>query len=327
MINRSLTAESFNEIGFSHVAESVAEASKKVEDYQNGVIQPLKSGWKRFDRTIGGGVHEATIYIVGGRPGIGKSAFESRWKFNVASNEQKVEYAFGMFNLEMPNYKLMLREIAHNTDIPINDMVNAEEKRLGEEQIELINAQKELYADVPIYLSANPVSPEQFLRNGKLLRERLPDQHLVFVLDHTRLITSRNRGTEEEKIRSLMAAARELSVVYRYSIILLSQLNRGIESTDRLHARGGPIPVMSDYFGADAVNQYGNVCIILQRPEYYGLDSYMDYSTTDNLLVVHVLKNRDGPVGHISFKHNLTTYDMWENDFSKQESESLFNKR
>jgi replicative DNA helicase len=64
----------------------------------------------------------------------------------------------------------------------------------------------------------------------------------------------------------------------------------------------------SDIFGADSVSQYATVIIALHRPELYGKNVYR-YAGVDidarNLIACHVLKQRDGWTGLITWDHDL----------------------
>jgi len=75
-----------------------------------------------------------------------------------------------------------------------------------------------------------------------------------------------------------------------------------------------PYPLASDLFGSDALAQFANVIIILQRPELYpNVKKYLDWDRElKSLLAVHILKNRDGEVTWIPFKHLLQHNSMME---------------
>jgi hypothetical protein len=123
----------------------------------------------------------------------------------------------------------------------------------------------------------------------------------IITLDHSLLLKRDKVNGERDKsdtIYSLGECVTELKRLYPIHFIILSQLNRGIDSPERNEdGRYGNYILESDIFGSDALLQHADTLIGLNRPgkqkiSFYGPDRYI----IDNefVLVMHFLKCRNG---------------------------------
>jgi len=302
--------EVLNNYGFEHITTSYDNTIVEIEKRKDGLIKPLKTEWFTFDETLGGGIQESTQYIIGGRPSVGKSAFSSALLFNICDYNDLSKFIILFWNLEMRNTQQVTRFISSKTGKTVGE-INSAKEILDETDFNIIKQMKSYVTEYPFYFFNKNVTPERIKIVNKELRQKYPDIHIINLFDHTRLITSSNEKTEEQKITKLAATFQELTVSDRISAILLSQLNRNIEDMIR---QTNPYPLASDLFGSDALAQFANVIIILQRPELYpNVKKYLDWDRElKSLLAVHILKNRDGEVTWIPFKHLLQHNSMME---------------
>ena len=96
-----------------------------------------------------------------------------------------------------------------------------------------------------------------------------------------------------------------------YINILLTQLNRNLESENRAKAQYKPL--LTDLSGGDSIRQDAHVVMMLQRPnDLYGItDKYCDEDPV-GLLAVHIEKNRDGLLGMIPYEAEMSTFTIKE---------------
>jgi hypothetical protein len=129
----------------------------------------------------------------------------------------------------------------------------------------------------------------------------------IVTLDHSLLL--KKDAFEKDKYDSLYSLGEALtSLKRRYPIafIILSQLNRGIDSPERNEdGKYGNYILESDLFGADALLQHADMLVGINRPgkqkiRYYGPDRYI--IDNDMVLVVHFLKCRNGNTRMSFFK-------------------------
>jgi hypothetical protein len=101
-----------------------------------------------------------------------------------------------------------------------------------------------------------------------------------------------------DMLYNLGEAITELKRIYPIAFIILSQLNRGIDSPERCEdGKYGNYINESDIFGADAMLMHTDTLIGLNRPakqkiRFYGPDRYIIQD--DSILVMHFLKCRNG---------------------------------
>jgi replicative DNA helicase len=136
----------------------------------------------------------------------------------------------------------------------------------------------------------------------------------VIVIDYVQIMpgihsgSNSNRAQEIAEIsRSLKTLALELDV----PIILLSQLNREVESrTDKR-------PNISDLRESGALEQDADIILLLYRDDYYNRED----SKEKGLAEVNIAKNRSGSTGTIklAFLNQYTRFEnlayQWENEY------------
>jgi replicative DNA helicase len=172
-----------------------------------------------------------------------------------------------------------------------------------------------------MYFRDIPVNFKQWESKVEEVALLFPNKTIVNIVDHTRLITSSNEKTEEEKITNLMLAGVRLKNKLECINIFLSQLNRKIEDGDRSDV--GTTGILPSYiFGADSVMQCATLVLALHRPEMYDLSRYKSLDTK-NLLITQILKQREGELCEIAMYHNLAINRIY--DSPPQQGQINFN--
>lgn len=287
--------------GFTDSTQAYNAAVRHIELRKKGLITPYKTGWERINRLLGGGIQPSTVYTIGGRPGHGKSTIVNEMLYDMCELNGIENTVFLYWSWEMTDYQQIIRGFSGDLGCTVQQLLSAE-LPLNDTLFSQILKSREKWVHYPIYFMSYSCTPKYIYNLCKDVQGTDPGLRIVNIFDHTRLAKKQSgMRSEEEKIRRLYHVAQQLSVNFGAINIILSQLNREIENDRR---RNNPIPRLSDFFGADAVAQFSNVAIALQRPEIYHLEAYMKEQTR-NLLAVHVLKNRDGDLGWIPFDHNL----------------------
>ena len=261
----------------------------------------LKTCWKKLNRYIGGGIQEETQYIIGGRSGVGKSAFVNLLVKSLFDCNPKQKVVVLYFNFEMPSYKQVIRKMSKELELTVHQIMSAD-KPINEKDFDRVKTIQENLAKYNIYFVDIPINVIQIHKKIMEFHSKFKGYHLVNVFDHSRLVTGDAEKDEMIRIGRLSKLCMYLKKKIHCSNLIISQLNRNIESPER--AKTLYEPMASDIFGADSLYQDADVVIVPHRPETFKLDKYYGFDTK-NFIAMHILKNRDGDTGFIPFKHNL----------------------
>jgi replicative DNA helicase len=281
---------------FSKLKDLVKDTFKTIEQLYNKkeAITGMPSGFKDLDE-LTSGFQPSDLIVVGGRPGMGKTAFALNVAQHVAINMKE---PVAVFSLEMSKEQLALRMLCSES------MVNSSHVRKGfiskEDWPKLTNAAGRL-ADAPIFIDdSSAITVLEVRAKARRLKMERGGLSLV-VVDYLQLMRSRgNFERREQEIsdisRSLKALAKELKV----PVVALSQLNRAVEQ------RGEKKPTLADLRESGAIEQDADVIIFLYRDELYNKNNPSNKGKAE----VIVAKQRNGPTGivNLTFLANSTRF-------------------
>lgn len=232
-----------------------------------------------LDRYLSG-LQGGDLVICAARPGMGKTSF----CLNIAQNAAvRHHIPVGFFSLEMSGDQLAERLLAAAA------MVEQHKLRTGylnENDWQSLLEVVEGLAAAPIFIDDTPAMSVLEIR-AKARRLRAEQKIGLVVVDYLQLIQSYQRVESRQQevalqTRALKALARELAI----PVLVLSQLNRGVES------RQDKRPVMADLLESGAIEADADVVLFLYRPEYYDPDT-----DKKGIAEVIVAKHRNGPIG------------------------------
>lgn len=148
------------------------------------------------------------------------------------------------------------------------------------------------------------------------------DKWLIIILDHALLTKGRSGDKEREILADLQYMFMEVKKYGRNTIIELSQLNRDIESVERINNIYMHYPMRKDLFGSESIYQAADYLMVLHRPELLNIKQYgPNLLPTKNLIYLHLLKNREGEIGIIMFENNLKFNRIDEYNLRKDENQ------
>jgi replicative DNA helicase len=300
--------------------EILVAASKR-----GGGITGVPTGFDRLDRKCAG-LHKGDLYIVAGRPGMGKTSFVLNLAVNVASprrmptnnpndplgsgDVEQPGWGVGFFSLEMPREQLASRLLAGEARVDVSSL------RSGRIQPEEWNKLTDAAARVgrlPLWLDDTPALNLLDLR-GKIRRlkaditrktgdgPQAQDLGLV-VIDYLQLMQGRrDAASREQEISELSRGLKQLAKEMAVPVIALSQLNRSVETRTTKDKR----PQLSDLRESGAIEQDADTIIFIYRDEYY-----FPESPDRGVAEVIIAKQRNGPTGTVKvrFTPEYTRFD------------------
>lgn len=247
----------------------------------------LASGFEDLDISLDG-FQKSTMYVIGARPSIGKTAFALALVKGLAENGAKVT----VFSLEMSAKSLGYRMIAADSGIP---MWQIKKGIVLQSSILMAKTQRSISKiyELPFSIMDDGVSIDRILYS-KIRHEARINHTDVIVIDHLGLIevaeSSGQRYVDVGKItKTLHKMAKELKIC----IILLAQCGRGAE---------GKKPNLSLLRESGDIEQDGDVIMLLHRQRINSNNNKKNVEPVPTDVIV--AKNRDGatPTSHFLFE-------------------------
>ena len=299
----------FKDNGFGSINRAISASLHQVESGMKGQRKVFPTKWPRLNKNLLGGLQPGKMYVVAGRPGVGKSAFSNQLIFDLLDNNRGKNLLVLYWSFEMPGYQQILRAGSKGSGKEISDLLSVERK-LDATAFQNFKEEVLKYAHYPIYFNNIPRDME-FIKNANIdITNKRPDDIIINVFDHSRLILS-DKEQELQKLNEVSKGCMWLQAKMGTINILISQLNRNIEQEHRAKAQYQPL--LTDLFGGDSIGQDAHVVMMLQRPhDLYGITDLYCQEDPIGLLAVHVEKNRDGLLGMISFEAEMSTFTINE---------------
>lgn len=251
-------------------------------DFERAGKQPIvKTCYDQLDRMLGGGLVNGGLYVVGARPGIGKTSMGMCLADNIASNGMPTLFV----SLEMTRLELTAKRLARESGVPYNTTLMG---KLGNEEYQKINKIAASLSNSPVIMTDKP---RMTLNDIALTARRVKGLRCI-VVDYFGLITPMTKAKSRyEQYTEIIDDMKRLAKTLNIPIICLAQLNRENEQ------RGNKRPMLSDLRETGAVEQSADAVIFLHRESYYSREEVNEWDS-ENLEVI-VAKNRHGRTGKI----------------------------
>lgn len=306
--------------GYNHISVATKKTGQKIQDIADNKLLPFQTSLQG-ERKIIGGLFPSDQMVIAARSGMGKTARI------IAMMEEFVDWSINPLwrnkviilfdSLEMPDWRIILRQTSARLDITVRTILYEYAQNLNRERQQLLQQVFTSLNQKPIYFSNTYPNVAQWEARKRKICEAYPNHTIINIVDHTRLISKANEGTEEQLITGLMNAGMRLKNRYECINIFISQMNRNIEISGVRKELGKALPIASDIFGSDAAMQTADIVMALHRPGFYKLMNFelggkiiptgiTETSDLDNLLIECILKNRDGNINNILVQHDIS---------------------
>ena len=295
--------------GFQSINKAVNQSIAIVKQAKRGERDVLKTRWPRLNKNLLGGLQKGKMYVIAGRPGVGKSAFSNQLVFDLLDTNKKSKVLILYWTFEMPGYQQIMRSASKDVKKEMSDLLSVE-SALSDIDFKDYIDKVQKYSGYDIHFNNYPRSMEYIINTNEQIYDEDPETIVVNLYDHSRLITGKE-DTELRRLNTVSKGCMQMQSKFNVINILLSQLNRNIEQEHR--AKNQYQPLLTDLFGGDSIGQDAHVVMILNRPyDLYGITAkYCDEEPT-GLLACHVEKNRDGLLGMISYEADMSTFTIKE---------------
>lgn len=214
-----------------------------------------RTGVNEIDRQLGGGMFKSEVYIIGARPGMGKTTLG----INIAQNIVKSGKSVLFCSMEMTAPQIQAKRISLETGIKYTELITGritgcEEAVMQDWLIDNMNS--------PFYLTTR--SDLTVAEIGRRARQ-VPNISCL-IIDYIGLVRVPQASAAKpryEQMTEISADIKALAKTLNIPILALCQLNR--ENTSRQDKR----PTMADLRDSGAIEQDAGAIILLHRPDYY----------------------------------------------------------
>ena len=280
-----------------------------MDERRTGKVKSLKTRWERFNNTCMGGIEPNSIYTFAGISGSGKSSFLNSLETDLFECNPDVDFVVLSFNFEMLSSRQVGRKLSNVLNKTTQELYSGlTTEKLSQKDMEAAKKATEKIKKLPIYYVDLPGTVDEIretiLEFSKL--EFVKNKWLIITLDHTLLTKGRAGEKEREILANLQYMFMEIKKFAKNTVIQLSQMNREIESVDRLNNPSMHFPTRRDIFGGESVFQASDYVIVLHRPELLLLKAYGPANwLVANRVYMHFLKNREGELKVLTFTNDL----------------------
>lgn len=298
---------------FRHISDVTVETLEYIDMRRKHEIEPLRTRWKKFNRVCNGGIEQGCVYTIVGASGSGKSSFANMLETDLINLNPNKDIIVLSFSFEMISSRQIGRKISNATGRTTSELYSSEID-LRDDEFQRITKKAEELSKFPIYYVDTAATVEQIESTIKYFQNTLAkNKWLIVLLDHTLLVRGRSDESALIIIRDLQNCFINAKKVGCTSIIQLSQMNRNIESPDRINNPTCHYPMRSDISSADSIFQGSDVVIVIARPEILGFTIYGPHRLpVQNKIYLHILKNREGQLAILDFENDLAHNNIIE---------------
>ena len=286
------------------------EAINYIKGRRSHNIVSLKTRWNKLNKQCMGGIEPNTVYTIAGISGSGKSSFANLIQSDLIDLNSNEDIVILTFSLEMVGFRQVGRTLSNKLRKTTSTLYSAEKDLDDETFNKVVNVSNQL-KEYPIYFVDSPGTPmqvEQTIRNFYDLYVKNTNKHFVVIYDHALL--TKQVGSVLETISELERVFIQIKKLPLTSIIQITQMNRNIESPERVNNPQNHYPMRSDLSSSDSIFQASDYVLVLHRPEILGIQEYgPSRLPTVNKVYIHILKNRDAGKPCILEFENVLMYN------------------
>jgi replicative DNA helicase len=254
---------------------------------KRGEVMGLATGFRDLDKKTSG-LHNGNLFIIAGRPSMGKTALAMNIAENVAVDR---DIPVGVFSLEMSGQELVTRMLCSRASVNLRMLHDGFPKDPDHHRLTAAAAK---LMKAPIYIDDSAgLTVNQVRARARRMKQRYKIQLLV--IDYMQLMRAPSRRAESSRqaeVADISAGVKALAKELNIPIIVLSQLNRQPESRDE------GTPRLADLRESGAIEQDADVVGLLVRPELYEEDKEQKENEKGKAKLI-IAKQRNGPTGDI----------------------------
>lgn len=250
-----------------HISKAMESLYKEKYDIQSGLKPaPAKTGFYDLDKRIGG-LHKKNLYILAGRPSMGKTACGMAIAWHAASELRQNTF---VFSLETSKEDLSARLAAKITRIHMGQFFKNQITQSEWVQFYELTKDVIIHSSKLFICDDFNVSPSEIRNIVRQTIAKTGENAGLIMVDHLTLLARNDKsGSKDFRIRvgDNSRMLKQLAGEFDCPVLGLSQLSRATEGrTDKR-------PTMGDLSESGNIEQDADGIIMLYRDEYYNKET------------------------------------------------------
>ena len=257
----------------------------------------ISSGFQYLDSMIGG-FEKGKVYVVGGRPCMGKEEFMFSMIEEIIIGRKLPVLMFSTNNMKS-DYIQRLFSIC--CDIPSLCLHHGLMERL---EWERLDSRVSLLVDAPLFIHDSLDLPIDELIDTARICSSEKGLRIIFIDCLQMIDFTKEYENSSDRIAKVMHSLKQLAREIDVPIVVGSMLGRGIESREGLE---GKQPLLMDLSNSSYIEELAYVIMMVHRPEYFHI--YQDDNGRDlrGLVAIYVMKNALKPLGRFYLEYHQDT--------------------
>jgi replicative DNA helicase len=236
-------------------ADALRQWAAQFDRRRNGEAPGISTGHRALDeRWIG--LRPGCLYVLGGRPSMGKTLMAMDIAEHVAGSAGRVL----VFSMEMPADELTGRRVSRETRLDGRELLRGQ---MDEGDWPKLSAALRSLRERPLLVDDTPALHIAQVR-ARARHHNAQERLALVVIDYLQLMRGDGR-TRAEEIGSISRGCKRLAKELGLPVLLLSQLNRGVESRPKNDRRPRP----ADLRESGDIEQDADVIAFTYRHEVY----------------------------------------------------------
>lgn len=286
---------------FVHISKHGERALDYINKRKTGELKSVLTPWSSVNNELLNGLEWNSVYMLCGNSGSGKTAISDQlldWSFDLNPDQ---DFAILKLQFEMIGRSMVMRNISSALKMDLktlssafNPLSDVDFAKVEDYVNNNLNTTKPIYViDVPLTVNSIERTIDDFYQFIK--------KPFIVQLDHTMLVEKSTEADEWGVIRNLAKTLIKTKKKYPIIWLMLNQYNNEFEKDERQKPNQvSAYPQKKDVYGGSPGYFASDGVLALSRPSMYlPLGSHYGPRTngltvTNDLLVIHVLKNRVG---------------------------------
>lgn len=252
----------------------------------------IATGIDQIDKELGG-MQPQHVWIVCGRPAMGKSALAAYMAYHAAFSTDGLVL---FFSLEMSKKALLKRELARISSIPLGDL-----QRTARERPRFLEDFIDKFPPNYWIDESGNLTVAAILAQAQRVSTQEHKPVAAIFIDYLQIISTTRSQSREQEVARLSIGLKHVAKKLQCTVIAMSQLSRACEQRDNKR------PILSDLRDSGQIEQDADVILACYRPNYY------DSSYRDDYMEANILKCREGVTGtyYLSFLADTMNFKEW----------------